>query len=61
MSKAYKKLTSHYLDSVGVIEPVKIARLFRWEIDPVRQALKELEQDGLASPIEDGRWASAKL
>ena len=61
VSEAYKKLTSLYLDSVGAIEPVKIARLFRWRIDPVRRALEALEQDGMASPIEDGRWVTSKL
>ena len=60
-SDAYKTLTSLYLDSVGAIEPIKIARLFRWTIDPVRQALEELEQEALALPLDDGRWATSKI
>jgi hypothetical protein len=58
---AYKQLTLMYLDSVGAMEPVKIARLFRWKIDYVRRALEELEGDGFAFPVEDGRWATSKL
>ena len=58
---AYKKLTSIYLDSVGAIEPAKIARLFRWKIDYVRRALDDLEGDGLALSLEDGRWITTEL
>lgn len=61
VKNAFKKLTSIYLDSVGAIEPIKIARLFRWAVDPVRQSLNELEREGLAFPVEDGRWATANL
>ena len=58
---AYKKLTSVYLDLVGAIEPVKITRLFRWKGDVVKRALEDLENAGMAFPVEDGRWATSKL
>jgi hypothetical protein len=58
---AYKKLTSMYLDSVGAVKPVKIARLFRWKIEHVRRALEELEGDGLTFQVEDGRWGTMNL
>jgi hypothetical protein len=61
LGDAYKKLTSIYLDSVGAIEPVKIARLFRWKIDYVRRALEDLEGDDLAFPMDDGCWGTTKL
>lgn len=58
---AYKELTSVYLDSVGVIEPVKIARLFRWNIDVVKRALEDLENAAMAFPVDDKRWVTTKL
>lgn len=58
---AYKKLTFVYLDSVGAIEPLKIARLFRWKIDVVERALEDLENAAMVFPVEDGRWATSKL
>ncbi len=58
---AYKELTSVYLDSVGAIEPVKIARFFRWKIDVVKRALEDLENAAMAFAVEDGRWATSKL
>jgi len=58
---AYKELTSAYLDSVGAIEPVKIARFFRWKIDIVKQTLEDLENAAMAFPVEDGRWVTSKL
>ena len=58
---AYKELTSVYLDSVGAIEPVKIARFFRWKIDVVTRTLEDLENAAMAFPVEDGRWATSKL
>jgi hypothetical protein len=59
--EAYMNLTSLYLDSVGAIEPVKIARLFRWKVDFVRRALADLESDGRAQPLVDGRWVTTML
>jgi hypothetical protein len=56
---AYKHLTSIYLDSVGAIEPVKIARLFRWKVEYVHQALIDLEGDDKALALDDGRWATS--
>jgi hypothetical protein len=58
---AYKELTSAYLDSVGAIEPVKIARFFRWKIDVVKRTLEDLDNAGMTFPVEDGRWATSKL
>ncbi len=58
---AYKELTSVYLDSVGAIESVKIARFFRWKIDVVQRALEDLEKDGSAFILDDERWGTMKL
>lgn len=61
LKDAYQELTRMYLDSIGAIQPVKIARLFRWKLENVRRTLENLEKGGLARPLEDGRWATSRL
>ncbi len=54
-------LASCYLDSVGAAQPRDIGKLFRWPLNHVSKALKRLEQDRAARPLEDGRWVSAEV
>jgi hypothetical protein len=59
--EAYQRLASHYLNSVGAVSEKGISRLFRWQKEPTRRALGDLEAAGLAHPVGDGRWVTARL
>jgi hypothetical protein len=54
-------LASCYLESVGAAQPKDIAKLFRWPLKHVSDALKRLEGDDAAHPLEDGRWISTEV
>ena len=54
-------LTSCYLESVGAALPKDIGKLFRWPLKYVRDALKRLEKEETAYPLEDGPWITSKL
>ncbi|NIM95299.1 MAG: hypothetical protein GTO18_16510 [Anaerolineales bacterium] len=59
--QARKHLASLYIRSVGAAEPKAIGRLFGWGKELVDQVLGDLNEEGLAHEVSDGRWATREL
>lgn len=64
-SQARLKLVSTYLQSVGAAQLPAIARLFKWQPEPTRRAITQLEENGflatrLTRTDQPGEWIALK-
>jgi hypothetical protein len=59
--EAYRKLSSLYLDSVGVSTTKEIRRLFRWEKNATKKALEDLVAESSIFTLSEDQWASSGL
>jgi len=59
--EAYRKLSSLYLDSVGVSTTKEIRRLFRWKKNAIERALEDLFAESSIIRLGEDHWASSGL
>jgi hypothetical protein len=54
-------LAGIYLDAVGVSNMREVAKLFSWRVEDASDALDQLGEAQIATPLDDGHWATVKL
>ncbi|TFH37057.1 MAG: hypothetical protein E4G99_03445 [Anaerolineales bacterium] len=61
LEQARSNLAWTYLRSIGASEENGMTRVFGWGLKQVQQALADLQDEGLVSKLNDGRWVVPEL